>query len=113
LIVPIETQHPNSTIKNFSDGLWWAIQTLTTVGYGDVTPVSDLGRILGIIMQLLGTVMFGTLIAIIGSTMGKNQEEFYWERLFERIDHLETQIEKMEKKTNFLVKSDLEQEKNN
>jgi voltage-gated potassium channel len=108
IIVPIEKAAPNSTIQNFSDGLWWAIQTITTVGYGDVTPITELGRILGIIMQVLGTVMFGTLVAMIGSSMSRNQEEFYWERLFQRIDQIDEKVDNLERTTKFLVKYDIE-----
>lgn len=108
LIVPIERTSPLRTIDSFSDGLWWAIQTATTVGYGDVTPVTDMGRILGIHMQLLGTVMFGSMIAIISSSMSRSQEELYWSRLFDRIDHLTTKVENLEHHTRFLVKQEVD-----
>lgn len=104
LIVPIEQQVGYSSIVNYSDGFWWTIQTLTTVGYGDVVPVTPLGRFLGVIMQIVGTVMFGSLIALISSSMSRRQEEFYWSRLFERLDRLEKTTEEIEKRTNFLIK---------
>lgn len=110
IIVPIESRSPQATILNFSDGLWWAVQTITTVGYGDVTPVTEMGRLLGIVMQIIGTVMFGTLLAMISSSMSRNQEEFYWERLFQRIDQMDQVLESLERKTKFLVKFDVENE---
>ena len=111
IIVPIERLSEKRTIDSFSDGLWWAVQTATTVGYGDVTPVTDLGRFLGIIMQIMGAVMFGTLIAMISSSMSRNQEEMYWGRLFDRLDTLSDKIEKMEHETRYLVKSEAEDKK--
>jgi voltage-gated potassium channel len=39
----IESKVPNSEIKTYLDALWWCVATVTTVGYGDVVPVSNLG----------------------------------------------------------------------
>lgn len=103
LVVPIERNVAGTKIHNLSDGLWWSIQTLTTVGYGDVVPVTDLGRFLGVFMQIIGTVMFGSLIALISSTMSRRQEEFYWGKLFERLDRLEEKMSELEKRTGFLI----------
>ena len=47
--------------------MWWAIATLTTVGYGDVVPVTTLGRLLGGIVMLLGLAMFALPVGIIAS----------------------------------------------
>lgn len=110
VIVPIEARGPSPTIQNLSDGLWWAVQTLTTVGYGDVSPKTDLGRGMGVIMQLLGAVMFGALIALVGSTMSRGQEEFYWTRLFERLDKLEERMEKIEKYSGYVVREQQHEE---
>lgn len=98
LIVPVESRHPGALITNTSDGLWWSIQTVTTIGYGDVVPVTDTGRVIGVILQILGTLLLGILIAMVSSSMTRSQEEFYWTRLFQRLDELE-------KKTNYLEKS--------
>ena len=47
--------------------MWWAVSTLTTVGYGDVTPVTDLGRMIGGLVMVFGLAMFALPIAIIAS----------------------------------------------
>ncbi len=47
--------------------MWWAVATLTTVGYGDVTPVTDLGRMIGGMVMIFGLAMFALPIAIIAS----------------------------------------------
>ena len=108
LIVPIEKQSPNRKIDSFSDGIWYVVQTITTVGYGDVTPVTEAGRALGIALQITGAVMFGSLIGIISSSMTRNRDEMYWGRLFDRLDDLSDRIEKIEHETRYLVKSDVE-----
>lgn len=51
---------------------WWALSTLTTVGYGDVIPVTPLGKLLGGVVMLLGVGVFALPIAII--TAGFSQE---------------------------------------
>lgn len=50
-------------IKNPWDGIWWAVQTITTVGYGDVIPISTAGRIFAIGMMLMGVALFSILTA--------------------------------------------------
>ena len=54
VIVPIESGQPGSKIKNLNDGLWWSIQTLTTVGYGDIAPQTPIGQMLACLVMILG-----------------------------------------------------------
>ena len=49
--------HVESTVDTFFDALYWATVTLTTVGYGDVTPVTDLGRLVSMISSLFGVAI--------------------------------------------------------
>jgi voltage-gated potassium channel len=49
-------------------GLWWAVQTVTTVGYGDVAPENGAGRILGAIVMLEGTAFIAIVTAVITSS---------------------------------------------
>ena len=49
-------------------GLWWAMQTVTTVGYGDVTPEHSSGRIVAVVVMLWGIAFVSILVAAITST---------------------------------------------
>ncbi|HEX9883773.1 MAG TPA: potassium channel family protein, partial [Desulfobaccales bacterium] len=53
--------------QRFGLGLWWATVTLTTVGYGDVTPVTVAGRIVGVVIMLGGVVTLSLVTATVAS----------------------------------------------
>jgi len=57
----------NKAVDNPFDALWWGVVTLTTVGYGDVTPVTTEGRIAAMVLMLLGIGLFGAITATITS----------------------------------------------
>ncbi|MFB7374246.1 potassium channel family protein [Streptomyces sp. NPDC056222] len=52
---------PGATIRTFGDSLWWAAETLTTVGYGDVTPVTPTGRVIAVGMMACGVALIGAV----------------------------------------------------
>jgi voltage-gated potassium channel len=57
----------NKAVENPFDALWWGVVTLTTVGYGDVTPVTTEGRLAAMALMLLGIGLFGAITATITS----------------------------------------------
>ena len=57
----------NAAVDSPLDALWWGIVTLTTVGYGDVTPVTGEGRLAASILMLLGIGLFSAITAIVTS----------------------------------------------
>jgi voltage-gated potassium channel len=56
------------TYPNIGDGLWWAIQTVTTVGYGDLVPTSTVGRLVAALVMVLGIGFLTVVTAAITST---------------------------------------------
>lgn len=62
LIWQVET-HNGGTITSYDDALWWAVITITTVGYGDVIPSTPEGKVLGAIVSLAGIILFMVLVA--------------------------------------------------
>ena len=55
------------TYPNIGDGLWWAIQTVTTVGYGDLVPTSTAGRLVAALVMVVGIGFLTVITAAITS----------------------------------------------
>ena len=60
-VLAAEKGSPDANITNASDAIWWAYVTITTVGYGDQYPVTNQGRLVGILVMTAGVGLFGTL----------------------------------------------------
>ncbi len=86
------------------DGIWWAVVTVSTVGYGDVVPTSPAGRLLGIVLILFGVVTFSLLTATLAKAVLNlafeetarelEREEVKHELLIlQRLAEMQTQIE--------------------
>src|SRR6266516_3385826 len=62
---------PNANIKTASDALWWAYVTVTTVGYGDKYPVTNPGRLIGVLLLTIGVGLFGVLTGYLANAFLK------------------------------------------
>jgi voltage-gated potassium channel len=62
-----ERDAPGSNIHTFGDALWWAVVTLTTVGYGDRFPVTSGGRAVAVVLMLVGIGLLGVITANIAA----------------------------------------------
>jgi voltage-gated potassium channel len=63
----VAEQGINPSIKNPADALWWGIVTLTSVGYGDIVPVTAEGRLFGAVLMILGITLFAGITGTITS----------------------------------------------
>jgi voltage-gated potassium channel len=66
----VERGHENS-FDSIPEAMWWGVATLTTVGYGDVYPLTTLGKILGAMVALLGVGLFALPAGILASGFGE------------------------------------------
>ncbi|MBA3286190.1 MAG: potassium channel family protein [Nitrosopumilus sp.] len=70
-----ESPNPDSNINNIGDAFWWAIATVTTVGYGDVYPVTAEGRILGSLLMIVGIAILWVFISTVGIALRDHKIE--------------------------------------
>jgi voltage-gated potassium channel len=69
LVVQFESQSPDANIKTGWDALWYAVVTITTVGYGDRYPVTFAGRITAVFIMFAGVGIIGALASILASLL--------------------------------------------
>lgn len=75
LVLLFEQNQPGSNIHSYPNALWWAVVTVTTVGYGDRFPVSEGGRIVASVIMLLGIGLIGVLTATVASVFVKEHTD--------------------------------------
>lgn len=100
---------PGSTIHSFGDGVWWAVTTMTTVGYGDRYPVTVTGRFIAAALMVGGIALLGIVTATLASWMVErvaeaNDSEQTATRA--QIDRLASQIEALHLEVRALRRQD-------
>jgi voltage-gated potassium channel len=75
LIVAVERDDPAASIVTFGDGLWWAMTTVTTIGYGDLIPRTAAGRGIAVALMLLGIAAFGLVTANLAALFVEEQDD--------------------------------------
>ncbi len=81
------------------NGIWWALVTITTVGYGDIVPISPAGKLVGAFLILLGVGLFSLLTASFSVYFLSREEEEVADKeveLLSRIDSMEVRLERLE-----------------
>jgi voltage-gated potassium channel len=67
LMYDAERNAPNGNIKSLPDALWWAVTTITTVGYGDRYPTTVEGRLIAVGLMVVGIALLGVITATIAA----------------------------------------------
>ena len=73
-VVVLVEQSGEGAIDSWGTALWWAVATITTVGYGDVTPVTAVGRAVGVLLMVVGIGVFGVLTANVAAWFVEGQK---------------------------------------
>ena len=66
-VLEAEQNAEGSNITSFADAIWWALASVTTVGYGDKYPVTDDGRVIATFLLVVGIGLFGALTAVLAA----------------------------------------------
>jgi voltage-gated potassium channel len=75
-ILEAERGVEGANIHTFGDALWWALASVTTVGYGDRFPVTEDGRFIATLLMLVGIGLFSSLTALLAAwVLGENQKK--------------------------------------
>jgi len=110
VIFSVESQHPDSQIDSMLDAVWWTVATVTTVGYGDIVPVTDTGKIVAIFFMFFGIGVLAIFLSVLGTMFYKRRFEkeekeiSHAQRLIlDRMDDLEKNQEKLQKDLKELI----------
>lgn len=86
-------------VRNLGDGIWWALVTITTVGYGDITPVTTLGRVVASSLMLLGLGLIATITAIVSAKFIQNFVDHHTnDDVLEKLDEMQLELDDIKKK---------------
>jgi voltage-gated potassium channel len=85
----VERGADGSTIQSFGDALWWAVSTVSTVGYGDAVPTTMAGRGIAYVLILLGIALFSLVTANLASFFIEREQRLEGDKLDEVLRRLE------------------------
>jgi voltage-gated potassium channel len=99
-VLEFERGNPEANIDSYPDALWWAVTTITTVGYGDRFPMSPAGRGVAVALMVAGIAMFGVITATIAAYFVEQKAEQdlaeRLDRIMERLDTIEANLQSAE-----------------
>ncbi|UFS57910.1 potassium channel family protein [Subtercola endophyticus] len=98
-VLDAEQNARGANILTLGDALWWAIVTVTTVGYGDYVPITTQGRLIAAALMLTGVALIGTITGTLASFLGERSRAHDDARLTaskKQVDDLAVQIARLE-----------------
>jgi voltage-gated potassium channel len=92
-------QGTNPSIQGYGDALWWAAVTTTTVGYGDVAPVTLEGRVIAVGLMIVGIGVIGVFTATVASLFFEQEQESDLARLHRKLDELHEKVDALSRQS--------------
>lgn len=74
-VLAVEQDAPDANITTAGDALWWSLVTMSTVGYGDQVPVTRVGRMIGVLVIIVGVGLFGVITGFLTNRFLPDERE--------------------------------------
>ena len=112
LYLATERGKAGSSIETIGDAVWWAFVTIATVGYGDMVPVTMAGRVIGIVLMVVGLALVAIITASVASWFVANSRGEDVEGITARDAEDRHRIMELERKLDVLLEAHLKREEN-
>ena len=87
------------TVESIGDGFYWALVTVTTVGYGDITPTTPAGKLIASFLILLGLGLIATITAIVSAKFIQNYVDHHTnDDVLDKLEILQKDIDELKNK---------------
>ena len=87
------------TVESIGDGFYWALVTVTTVGYGDITPITPSGKLIASFLILLGLGLIATITAIVSAKFIQNYVDHHTnDDVLDKLEILQKDIDELKNK---------------
>lgn len=96
-VLDAERKNPHANIQSFGDAVWWAMTTLSTVGYGDHYPVTTEGRLVAVALMVIGVALLGVVTASLAA----------W--LIEQVREIEDEAEAVQRRDILVLQDEVRQ----
>jgi voltage-gated potassium channel len=83
------------TFDDFGLALWWAVETVSTVGYGDIVPVTTPGRLIGAVLMITGVSMIPLVTSIVVSILSAKRAQEVFDEQEQRLARIEAHLDEL------------------